>query len=290
MNRAALSRAATLVGLVLVVACVVFVGRRLADEWEQAEDSIRGADLGWLVLAVGLAALAMTSIAVGWKRVLGVLGAPVGTAASIAWYYVGEIGKYLPGTLWPLVGRAELARRGGVNRGVAYQSVVLSLLLLYLAAAVVGGAVAEPLVVVPFVAAAVVVLHPAVSEAALRVVRRATGAPLDLTLPSLRESLLLTAGYVPTWLLVGTATWAVARSLDPGAGWADVVPAAAASWLIGFVAVPVPGGVGVREAAFVAAAGSLPAGVGVSTAVVARLVFVAVDAAGAVLLAPRARR
>ena len=290
MNRAALSRAATVVGLVLVVACVVFVGRRLADEWDAAEASIRGADVGWLVLAVVLAAAAMTSIALGWQRVLRVLGAPVGTAASIAWYYVGEIGKYLPGTLWPLVGRAELARRGGVNRGVAYQSVALSLLLLYLASAVVGGAVAEPLVVVPFVISAVVVLHPTVSAAALRVVRRVTGASLDLTLPSLKESLLLTAGYVPTWLLVGTATWAVARSLDPGAGWTDVVPAAAASWLVGFVAVPVPGVVGVREAVFVAAVGSMPAGGAAATAVVARLVFVAVDAAGAVLLAPRARR
>lgn len=290
MNRAALSRAATVVGLALVVACVVFVGRRLADEWDAAEASIRHADVGWLVLAVVLAAAAMTSIAVGWQRVLRVLGAPVGTAASIAWYYVGEIGKYLPGTLWPLVGRAELARRGGVGRGVAYQSVGLSLLLLYLASAVVGGAVAEPLVVVPFVVLAVVVLHPAVADAGLRLVQRLTGRSLDLVLPSLEESLLLTAGYVPTWLLVGTATWAVARSLDPGAGWTDVVPAAAASWLVGFVAVPVPGGVGVREAVFLAAVGSMPAGVAAATAVVARLVFVAVDAAGAVLLAPRARR
>lgn len=290
MNRAALSRAATFVGLVLVVACVVFVGRRLADEWDAAEASIRSADVGWLVLAVALAALAMTSIAVGWQRVLAVLGAPIGTAAAIAWYYVGEIGKYLPGTLWPVVGRAELARRGGVPRGVAYQSVALSLLLLYLAAAVVGGAVAEPLVVVPFVVLAVVVLHPVVAGAALRVVQRLTGRSLDLVLPSLKESLLLAAGYVPTWLLVGTATWAVARSLDPGAGWSDVVPAAAASWLVGFVAVPVPGGVGVREAVFITAAGSMPAGVAAATAVVARLVFVAVDAAGGVLLAPRARR
>lgn len=290
MNRVALSRAATALGLVLVIACVAFVARRLADEWDAAEASIRNADAAWLLLSVILAALAMTSIAVGWRRVLAVLGAPVGVAASIAWYYVGEIGKYLPGTVWPLVGRAELARRGGVSRGVAYQSVGLSLLLLYLASAVVGGAVAEPLVVVPFVVLAVIVLHPGVGNAALRAARRITGASLDLTLPSLRSSLLLAAGYVPTWLLVGTATWAVARSLDASVGWAEVVPAAAASWLIGFVAVPVPGGVGVREAAFVAAAGSLPVGVAPATAVVARLVFVAVDVAGAVLLAPRARR
>jgi uncharacterized membrane protein YbhN (UPF0104 family) len=290
MSRAALSRAATLLGLLLVAACVWFVGRRLAEEWDAAEASLRRAEPAWLALGVLLAALAMTSMALGWQRVLGALGAPVGTAAAVAWYYVGEIGKYLPGSLWPVVGRAELARRGGVGRGVAYQSVALSLLLLYLASAVVGGAVAEPLVVVPFAVAAVAVLHPAVGNAGLRLARRVTGASLYLTLPSLRTSLLLAAGYVPTWLLVGTATWAIARALDPGAAWSDVVPAAAASWLVGFLAIPVPGGVGVREAVFVAAVGSLPAGVAAATAVVARLVFVAVDAAGAAVLSPRARR
>jgi hypothetical protein len=46
----------------------------------------------------------------------------------------------------------------------------------------------------------------------------------------------------------------------------------------------VPGGVGVREAAFVALA-NLPAGVGVTTALVARLLFMLVDGAGAGLAA-----
>jgi len=47
--------------------------------------------------------------------------------------------------------------------------------------------------------------------------------------------------------------------------------------------VPVPGGVGVREAAFVAAAGSLDPGIAAATALAARLLFVAVDAIGALL-------
>jgi uncharacterized membrane protein YbhN (UPF0104 family) len=51
--------------------------------------------------------------------------------------------------------------------------------------------------------------------------------------------------------------------------------------VVGFVLVPVPGGVGVREAAFVAAAGSLDPGIAAATAVVARALFVVVDALGA---------
>ena len=54
-------------------------------------------------------------------------------------------------------------------------------------------------------------------------------------------------------------------------------------WVVGFVLVPVPGGVGVREATFVAAAGSLDPGIAAATAVVARAVFVVVDVVGALL-------
>jgi hypothetical protein len=93
----------------------------------------------------------------------------------------------------------------------------------------------------------------------------------------------LVVRYVPAWLAIGGATWAVARSLDPSAGLLEVGTAATLSWLIGFVLVPVPGGVGVREAAFVAAAGSLDPGIAAAVAVGARLIFVAVDAAGAVI-------
>jgi uncharacterized membrane protein YbhN (UPF0104 family) len=59
-----------------------------------------------------------------------------------------------------------------------------------------------------------------------------------------------------------------------------VFVAAVVSWVVGFVAVPVPGGVGVREAAFLALAG-LPAGIGATVALVARLMFMGIDALGA---------
>lgn len=283
------TRIGSVVGGVLVLACIAFVGRRLTHEWSAARHALGDASWSWLVVAGVAAVAAMTTMALGWHRVLDALGARVAVADAVVWYYVGEIGKYLPGTVWPVVGRAELARRGGVARAVSYQSVVLSLLLLYLACALVGGALVGIGAAVVLVAG-IAVLHPAVSGRLLDLARRITRRDIDVVVPSLGTSARLTAFYVPAWVFVGTATWAVARALDPGASWIHIVAAATASWLVGFLAIPVPGGVGVREAAFVAFAGGLAPGVAPATAVIARLVFVAVDAAGAAVLAPRVRR
>jgi uncharacterized membrane protein YbhN (UPF0104 family) len=73
-------------------------------------------------------------------------------------------------------------------------------------------------------------------------------------------------------------------------GWLAVAPAAILSWIVGFVSVPVPGGIGVREAAFVAVVGTIPTGVRATVAVAARLCFILVDTGGAALGAMAWRR
>jgi uncharacterized membrane protein YbhN (UPF0104 family) len=116
----------------------------------------------------------------------------------------------------------------------------------------------------------------------VQLAERAMKRDLTVTIPPWSASLGLVLRYLPAWFLIGTATWCMARAFDPGADWLTIAPAAMFSWVVGFLLVPVPGGVGVREAAFVALVGSsVPAGGSATVAVVARLAFMVVDAAGA---------
>lgn len=293
------ARLGSLVGLVLGGAALVLVLRTLGREWEQAEHHLRNARPGWLLLAVILAAAGMSSIGLVWGRVLDQLGVAVGAARVVAWYFVGELGKYLPGGVWPVVGRGELARRGGVPRSRAYTSVALSLGMLYLAAlftvaALIPFALSEGgyspwmlfLLALPI---GVVVLHHDVLERIVSVVRRLTGRVVHLDVPRWRQSLTLVAAYLPTWAFIGVSTWAVARALTPEAPFVRVVFAAVLSWVAGFLAVPVPAGAGIREAVLLATSG-LGGGVAVATAIVARLIFVGVDCLGAFVGLPVATR
>jgi uncharacterized membrane protein YbhN (UPF0104 family) len=236
----------------------------------------------------------MTAIAIPWRRALRLLGGDLSYPETVARYYLGELGKYLPGGVWPVVGRGELARRGGVARGAAYGSVALSLAALYLAAMflAVGGAPAivsggddagRYLWALALLPLGLVALHHAVLERGRRLGERMLRRSITVEIPRWKDSLGLIACYVPAWLAIGTATWAVARGLGQDVGWFDVAPAAILSWIVGFVLVPVPGGVGVREAAFIAAAGNLDPGVAAAVAIVARVMFIATDALGALL-------
>lgn len=294
-------------GLGAAMAGAFFVARALAGHWDAASEALASARPGWLALGAALALAAMVAMAWPWRAAQSLVGPPLSRSGTLTLYFQGEMGKYVPGAVWALVGRAELARRAGLPRGTAYAGVGLSLAALYLACAAVaalwaaarlsgalgngpaGGPGAEAelspgWVAVAAVAAAagLVALHP-----------RLTGPVLARLGSAARPSWGAAAGlvgrYLPAWALVGLATAALARAVAPSADLWSVGLAAAPAWLAGFVAVGAPGGIGVREAVFVAAATSLPDGQAVAVALVARLAFVAADAAGAAL-ASGARR
>jgi uncharacterized membrane protein YbhN (UPF0104 family) len=292
-TRSRTKAASGIVGLLLAGVAFAFVARTLLRDREAIGDALAEAEPEWLVVGFVLAVTGMVAIALPWRRALRLVGGDLPMGQVVARYFVGEIGKYIPGGVWPVLGRGELARRRGVGRGPAYGSVALSLVALYLAAMFVvvallpalltGDDGTGPVAVVLLLPVGLVALHPRVLRGALSFVERVTRRHVELALPSWGQSLGLLARYVPAWLAIGSATWAVARALDPQADAWQVIAAAVLSWVVGFVLVPVPGGVGVREAAFVAAAGSLDPGIAAATALAARAGFVVVDAIGAAI-------
>lgn len=294
-------RFATAIGMVIGLVAVAFVIRALFSEWDATKDALVGVSWGWLALGVFTATAAMVVIAWVWTDVIEALTQSTDTPERLpalsrvnlsARYFVGELGKYLPGGIWTVVGRSELARRGGINRAIAYSSVALSLIALYLAGAGVAAAL------IPFdlaqqnhgmrtmvglgvvILGGVVILHPKTLNLLLQNAERITKRGLNLTIPPGRATGALVLRYVPAWIAIAASSYAVARAITPEASLPKVALATIASWIAGFVAVPVPAGGGVREAVFLALCG-LPAGIGAAVALISRLLFVLIDAIGA---------
>lgn len=288
------------VGAFIGLTCAGFVLARMATQWSEVRDEVADASLGWIAAGLVLAASGMTWIAVGWRWTLALSGPPTDLRRTVAWYFGGEIGKYVPGGIWPVLGRGELARRGGIPRTRAYPSVGLSLVALYLAALMVA-VVLVPLDLAqqtdsPSILAMLLLLPAGLAALHHRVLGwvrdlavRHTGHGADVTIPPWSATVRLVVSYVPAWLLITAATWCMARALVPDAKLLQIGIATTLSWTAGFAAVPVPAGAGVREVVFAACAG-LPLGFGAAVAVGSRLAFLLVDVAGAVLTSPWHRR
>ncbi|HVT76026.1 MAG TPA: lysylphosphatidylglycerol synthase domain-containing protein [Acidimicrobiales bacterium] len=273
-----------------VAAGLAFVGRALAQGIH--DGSFHHLSAGWVGAGGAVAIATMTYVAARWSAAATLVGAELSVGDAVPLYYQGEVGKYLPGAVWAVVGRGELAVRNGVARSAAYASVAASLAGLYLAGALAAvvllpaaagakgaGAV---LGVIAFLVVGVAALHPAVISRAIALIERVARRKVDVIVPSWRDGVGLVVGYLPAWIGVGVAQWLCVRALGLHAPIAHVAFASAVAWCAGFLAIPAPGGIGVRESIFVLTSG-MAAHDAAAAALLARLAFVVADGAGAAL-------
>lgn len=280
------------IGVAAFAAAVGFLTWRVRGQWSEISAAL--GNVGWatVVGGVALSAAGMVFVAVSWYPPLADAGCRRSRKRVTAWYFAGEIGKYIPGGIWPVVGRGELAHRSGIPRSKAYGSVAVSLTALLVAnaslvilgspwlsggvvvalcvAAAIGAAAAGTLMLLP-------VLHARLPRRVRSLVDR-SGLGFPARAPSLRDMLTLD---LVAWGCIGGASVVFASAVSDSASPVGVAVAMLASWLIGFLIVPVPGGLGVREAVFVAAASGLSDAEALTVALLARTSLVLVDLVGA---------
>jgi hypothetical protein len=102
-----------------VIAIVVAIGRQFVRDLQYPELWKRSLHPGWLVLSGVLYLLGLGFSALYWYRLLWSLGQEPPAWPMVRAYYIGHMGKYLPGKAWALFLRANLARVAGVRVGVA---------------------------------------------------------------------------------------------------------------------------------------------------------------------------
>jgi len=286
------------IGLIIGLAGMAFLLRTMWTHRDEMKDSFSQLTWSSLVGAVFFAFMSMSYFGWMWGRLLLRRGYKVPRAQLVSWYYTGQLGKYVPGGVWAVVGRAEMAVRGGVPRADAYSVTGLSMFTTYSAAAlcaalgsllswkrpIIGAALLLALVI----GLSVYAIVP-LRQRLMGLLRKVTSGTNELTAP--KDMFALTIVQVPAWIMISLSTTITAHAFGAEVGVLHMFYVSSLSWLIGFLVIGAPGGLGVRESIFT---GLLSASVGTSTAlslaVASRMIFVSVDFLGALIFNLIARR
>lgn len=288
--------------LLLAVLLLVFALVRDGDEVGRAFASLTVPGVLGSTLALGLGLFAQM---LSWRALFhGSAAADIPTRDAAHVYFVGQLGKYVPGSVWAVVAQADLARRHGVSR-LQSATVALAALAVLTVTGAAFSAVALAfgsrdavatywwaLLAVPVGAA---VLWPPVFNRLIGLgmrLRRGMNAPPAVTTRGLARS---AAWALAMWVAFGVHAWLIAVDLGAdGPGEAAVVGGAfALAWVVGFLVVLAPAGAGPREAAFVLALSPVMAtGPALGLALVSRVLMIVGDgvAAGAAWLVVRPRK
>ncbi|GGM05002.1 MULTISPECIES: lysylphosphatidylglycerol synthase transmembrane domain-containing protein [Micromonospora] len=291
------------VRVVVIVAIVAGMTWSVVDQWPQVRATWLGLAWSSVTLSVLAALLGMVANTMAWRAAVADLEHRVSVGAALRICLVGQLGKYIPGSVWAYVLQIELSRRAGLPRPRAFLASLIALGLGVTAAlglGVVGlpslrEAVGSDSTYADSVRVAlwiVAVLFPiallcavprvltALVQLALRLLRR---PPLThrLTWPGVLRVIGWSAlGYS----LFGVHLWLLANAqAAPGfEGLLRSVGAFAIAMTVGMFAFLSPSGLGVREAVLVAALapflldhGGVGAAMGIALA--SRLIFTIAD-------------
>ncbi len=262
-------------------------GYAVAREWT----SVRAAlgSLGILPVAAALLSVlaGLFALMMAWRRLLAALGSPLPVRAAARIMFIGQLGKYLPGSVWPVLAQMELGHTYHVPRHRSASASVLIMLLSLLTGLLTA------LVALPFVAGStpylwaflaapvlLVLLHPRVLNRALdRLLRLARQPALETPLTG-RAMVASLAWAFASWILFGLQIWLLATRLGAPEGKTALLAVGgfAFAWSVGFLVVFAPAGAGVREVLLVAALGPvLGAGAATAVALVSRVLMTAGD-------------
>ena len=242
-----------------IVIILVFWAQALASNWQELSHFSWQVSWPWLLACLALLLVQAILLASIWWRALWVMGAPVSWRLGASLWLKTQLARYVPGGIWDIAGRLALGHEAGISVRAMSASIVLEMALQVLSASIfllVGlmlRADAQPSLYLPLAAltllASLVILMPPVFRRlinwGLRLLHR---EPLDiqvtygdmLTLFGARllGHLMLGIGFVFFARGVTVITWQQAPAM---------IAAFVGAWLIGFLALVVPMGIGVRE-------------------------------------------
>ncbi|WP_310525986.1 lysylphosphatidylglycerol synthase domain-containing protein, partial [Nocardioides sp.] len=277
------------VGFVLLI--VGFTWWGFDGRWSEIGGAVAETDPARLAAALLCAFVGLSLTGVLWRMLLSALGSRVELRHAGAVFFLGQLGKYVPGSVWTFAVQAQLGRRHGVPARSSMTASALFLMLHTFTGLTLGGLLAAGGAVHTDLAAGRWLLLATIGAVALTppVLRslgdRLAGAGVRTTFGGgdLARSLALMTGV---WGCYGTCLWLLVPLAHPEPK--DVLAAVAAFALAhaaGVLLILAPAGLGAREAVLIAL---LSPAVGVPSAAAAALLARVVHTVADFLLAAAA--
>ncbi len=247
--------------VILTVSALIYFGIKLKSDIKPLIAFLRDHNINLFTLGLSFLFLfGYYLLAVEfWRRLVLICGESVDFKLALRIFSFSQFGKYLPGRIWVILGRTQMAPAHGLRPLVITASSTIEQLFI-----LVSGLIFTPFIL-PVYFSTILILYsafflilsigfPRVRLYLDRVAKRYI-EPSIVDRFSTSQILIFLSGYVLAWAIFGIGFYLFLISFIR-LGW-DFYPMAvgsfAVSWVIGILSIFTPGGLGVREGILIAA-------------------------------------
>jgi len=194
-----------------------------------------------------------------WKKSLSILKEDIGFFPALRINALSTIPKYVPGKIWGIIGKVYLARREGISEHTCVITISLETILSILGGVILflitGASVLKGvsytyyLLIVPF---CLVITYPRILIAITNFFLKLFKRPLIDFMPTYIQILELLLLYTLSWVLQGVGIYFLIKSFYPLTinRLFLIAGLQAFSWVVGFVSIITPAGLGIKEGVF----------------------------------------
>lgn len=241
----------------IVLAILFFFIRYIYTHWSTLSQYQWKFDYKFLLSSLMLVIANFIFLIQVWRRLIFKMGYSLRFKKAFKIFFYSSMGKYVPGKVWSVLGMVYMAEKEGVPMKVSLTSAILNqtlnmiggLLLVVIVSGTKFLGDLPKILYIPIALILIVFIYPPLMEGALNIfLKLLKKKPIRINL-SFKDNLAFTFLFMLSWSVYGVAFNIFIRSLMPYS-W-DLVPFIASaftfSYIIGFLSIFVPGGLGVRE-------------------------------------------
>jgi uncharacterized membrane protein YbhN (UPF0104 family) len=247
---------------------VYFVARQLVDNWSQVVGYHWSINYFLLLASIGLHLVTFALFAQVWCMLMHGFGFAVPFRYGFKVAYIANLGRYIPGRIWPVFGMVYVAKKLEIPEQTAVASwavaqlfaippsFAVGLAVLLIHPEMLGGKVSEflgtsieILELITIVSSLILIFLPnwgiRIANVALKLIKRPT-IEFHLTV---RRALSVYVGYLVCWIAYGLAFWLFTRAITSEAQVPIIsgIGAFIVAYQAGYLTVFTPGGLGTRE-------------------------------------------
>ena len=284
-------------GWLLAAVIIYFLARTIHSNWAELKNWDWRIDWVNAALAILTLVAAYITASQGWRTILHGFGHNIRLHESFRVVYLANLGRYIPGKIWQVIGMVGLAKEVNVPAKTSLASFALVqayalpasflLVLLFLGGADLPASLAVYSNIVYIFMAVVFLLFlglffwpDGLDWALNRILKLFKQEPVSYK-PSLQNRIAIFIWYLVTWLLFGLSFHFFLKALiaEPALGIWFTTGAYIAAYNLGYIAIISPGGLGVREGVMtLLLAGSLGQPVAASIALIHRVLITIAEA------------
>ena len=232
----------------------------LKDDWNEILLSLSSIGLANVLLSSLVVLLGLSCTGLIWSTILSSLGFRISAIPAQPVFFIGQLGKYIPGSVWAIGAQAKMAKKWNIPTRATVTSGILFLYINLFSAILLGLFTAtdiwqategyEYLQVGAFVLGAIFLTPQAINFFGNKV----AGNSINIELSArIYMKILLLISF--TWTFYGAAIYLLGTSLDQSSNLTLIysISSFAVAYALGLLVIFSPAGVGVREAVLILA-------------------------------------